>query len=196
MSDTRAAILDAALTVVVKEGYDGLTTQAVAERADLTDAGVHYHFETRADLLAGVGERLEAQTERLLSEFDGPPGDRLAAFLREQFALLADVRDWTPASLQLRAAAASGNDRLAAALDGIETATRAFLTDTVREGVETGAFTDVSPEQTTALIHAALDAAEMRADRGDEVTDVASGLREHVLSDLYVQDPPLLVGRD
>jgi AcrR family transcriptional regulator len=193
VSEKRAEIIDAALSAMGEEGYDSLTVGAVAERVDMTDAGVHYYFETREDLLAAVGEHLEAQTDAVASEFEGPPGDRLAAYLRTQFEVLSTARDRTPATIQLRAAAASGNERLDAALAGVESRLRAFVVEAIREGIEDGTFTAVDPEETAALIHATLQAAELRADRGDGVADIANGLRARVLTDLYVEDPPEIV---
>jgi AcrR family transcriptional regulator len=61
--DTRALILDAARDVLTERGYRGTTTRAIAERAGVQLSLVHYHFRTKAQLLAEV---LTRENERLL----------------------------------------------------------------------------------------------------------------------------------
>jgi AcrR family transcriptional regulator len=50
----RAAIVEAAVTLFATKGYRGTSIAAVAELAGLTDAGVLYHFRTKASLLLAV----------------------------------------------------------------------------------------------------------------------------------------------
>ncbi|HYD10014.1 MAG TPA: TetR family transcriptional regulator [Acidimicrobiales bacterium] len=50
----RQAIVDAAVTLFATHGYRGTSVAAVAEIAGVTDAGVLYHFRTKADLLLAV----------------------------------------------------------------------------------------------------------------------------------------------
>ncbi|MCL3777407.1 MULTISPECIES: TetR/AcrR family transcriptional regulator [unclassified Actinomyces] len=50
----RAAIGKAAFEVVEEVGHDGLTTAAVAERADLSERTLTYHFPTRDHLLVAA----------------------------------------------------------------------------------------------------------------------------------------------
>lgn len=53
-SARREAIVDAALALFATYGYRGTTVEAVAARVGVTDAGVLYHFRTKADLLLAV----------------------------------------------------------------------------------------------------------------------------------------------
>lgn len=50
----REAIIDAALALFATHGYRGTSVEAVAARVGVTDAGVLYHFKTKADLLLAV----------------------------------------------------------------------------------------------------------------------------------------------
>jgi AcrR family transcriptional regulator len=50
----REAIVDAALALFATYGYRGTSIDAVAARVGVTDAGVLYHFGTKADLLLAV----------------------------------------------------------------------------------------------------------------------------------------------
>lgn len=49
---TRAALLDAAIAILVDEGYAGLTTRRVAERAGVSQGTQMHYFPTRGHFLA------------------------------------------------------------------------------------------------------------------------------------------------
>jgi AcrR family transcriptional regulator len=70
----RQAIVDAAVTLFATNGYRGTSVAAVAEAAGVTDAGVLYHFKTKADLLLAV---LLAHDERYAAMFRDGGGDDL-----------------------------------------------------------------------------------------------------------------------
>ncbi len=72
-SATRQALLDAALMLLVEEGYASVTSRKVAAKAGLKPQLVHYYFRTMDDLyLALVGrgakQNLERQEKALASE--------------------------------------------------------------------------------------------------------------------------------
>jgi AcrR family transcriptional regulator len=71
-STTRAALLDAALALMVEEGYAAVTSRKVAARAGLKPQLVHYYFRTMDDLFLALVRRgaevnLERQTAALAS---------------------------------------------------------------------------------------------------------------------------------
>src|SRR4051812_42345856 len=59
---TRNRLLDAAATVVRRDGAQALTLDAVAAEAGVSKGGLLYHFKTKRDLV-------QAMIERWLSEF-------------------------------------------------------------------------------------------------------------------------------
>src|SRR5215475_8310686 len=63
-----ATILDAACTVVVREGAHGLRMASVAREADVSKALVHYYFPTRRDLLRAAFSWADERWERALDE--------------------------------------------------------------------------------------------------------------------------------
>jgi AcrR family transcriptional regulator len=65
---SRAAILDAALTVADDDGLDAVTMQTVARRLGLTTMALYRHVADKADLLDGL-------VELLLTQFPLPPGE-------------------------------------------------------------------------------------------------------------------------
>ncbi|MBW0275893.1 TetR family transcriptional regulator [Nocardia sp. MH4] len=52
----RAAIIDAATTLIAERGYQGTSLAAVADRVGLTPAGVLHYFPSKDALLSGVLE--------------------------------------------------------------------------------------------------------------------------------------------
>lgn len=71
-SATRTALLDAALALMVEEGYASVTSRKVAARAGLKPQLVHYYFRTMDDLFLALVRRgaevnLERQTAALAS---------------------------------------------------------------------------------------------------------------------------------
>jgi AcrR family transcriptional regulator len=57
---TRDRILDAAESIVIRDGVSRLTLEAAATEAELSKGGVLYHFRTRDSLVSSMVERLVA----------------------------------------------------------------------------------------------------------------------------------------
>lgn len=54
---TRARIVSASVELFGRRGFDGATVQAVADRAGVSPAAVHWHFGAKADLYAEAAQR-------------------------------------------------------------------------------------------------------------------------------------------
>lgn len=109
--DTRAALLDAARTVFVEQGFDGATVRAIARRAGVDAAMVNHWFGSKeglfaaamrlpvdppvlvAELLAGglegIGERI---VRKFLSVWDASRGGPLIAIVRSVSSHEASAR--------------------------------------------------------------------------------------------------------
>lgn len=73
----RKAIVDAALSLFARHGYRGTSVQAVAREVGVTDAGVLYHFKTKADLLLAVLTHHDARWAAMVaaSRAEGPAAE-------------------------------------------------------------------------------------------------------------------------
>lgn len=72
-SATRTALLDAALELMLEEGYAAVTSRRVASRAGLKPQLVHYYFRTMDDLfLALVRRGAEQNLERQARALESP----------------------------------------------------------------------------------------------------------------------------
>ena len=63
-SNARQSLLDAAEVVLDAHGPAGLTVDAVVAQARLSKGGFFYHFKTKKDLIAAMGERLYQEAAR------------------------------------------------------------------------------------------------------------------------------------
>jgi TetR/AcrR family transcriptional repressor of bet genes len=95
----RAQIVAALATVMAERGYEGASIQRIARAAGLTPGLVHYHFESKqqillslvAQLVAGARSRIESRLARAQSA-----RGRVTAFVE---ALLAVGDDGDPAAV-------------------------------------------------------------------------------------------------
>jgi AcrR family transcriptional regulator len=58
---TRDRLLDAAAAVVMRDGAQALTLDAVAEEAEVSKGGLLYHFKSKRELVEGMVERWLAE---------------------------------------------------------------------------------------------------------------------------------------
>ncbi len=60
---TRASIIDAALSLFEESGYDASTMRAIAERAGVSVGNAYYYFSSKEELIQGFYDRNAAQHE-------------------------------------------------------------------------------------------------------------------------------------
>jgi TetR/AcrR family transcriptional repressor of bet genes len=82
--ERREQIVDGLLTVMSSHGYEGASIVAIGRAAGLTPGLVHYHFDTKAEVLLALVERLIAQVR---ARYQALGGDRLDAFIDAHLAL-------------------------------------------------------------------------------------------------------------
>ena len=97
--NTRALIIDAAGELFGEHGYDGTTSKAICERAQVNLAAINYHFGGRDGLyravLHEVHQRLmSVQTLEALIHHPLPPAEKLRRFYHHITALLMDKDSW------------------------------------------------------------------------------------------------------
>lgn len=71
-AEREAEILEAALAEFAVAGLDGSTMAAIARRAGMTSANVHYYFPTKDALITAVTSRAYERLFDLLSQLDDP----------------------------------------------------------------------------------------------------------------------------
>jgi AcrR family transcriptional regulator len=84
----REQLIDAALTVIVEQGYEGVSIEAIARTAGVTRPVIYDHFSNLGRLLQALIEREEAYALAQLAEVvpptpqDGDPPELFAAGVR------------------------------------------------------------------------------------------------------------------
>lgn len=84
--DAATRILEAADELFAEIGFDGTTTREIAARAGVNKALIHYHYESKDQLLERLLERYYDQLTVTLTQALAAPGD-----LRDRFAALLDA---------------------------------------------------------------------------------------------------------
>ncbi|WP_433241023.1 TetR/AcrR family transcriptional regulator [Streptosporangium sp. CA-135522] len=74
-------LLDAAAEVLLTEGAESLTLEAVARRAGVSKGGLFYHFPTKQAMVAAMVERLVGAFDAALADPGPRPGDFLRAYV-------------------------------------------------------------------------------------------------------------------
>ena len=86
-------MLDAAVVTLAQRGLASTSIQDIADAAGLSKGAVHYHFESKDDLLQHVlGRCCESVEERVRAVFDEPgsPMDRVRRAIFEMWAVRRD----------------------------------------------------------------------------------------------------------
>ncbi len=82
----RATLLQAAFDVIATVGFEGLRTRAVAERAGVNIATLHYYFASKQDLIEGLAQLIGAKFITLHGSSPAPSGFPTLDRLRQEFS--------------------------------------------------------------------------------------------------------------
>ncbi|EMA65042.1 TetR/AcrR family transcriptional regulator [Halorubrum kocurii] len=167
MSDEPSAadeIMDGVYRALRAHGYADATMQDIADECSKSKSLLHYHYDTKEDLLVAFLDHVISDSERrIAAHADDPPAERLAGFIgwfvferqavdREAFHIaLLELRTQGPFNEPIREQLVR-SDRLL----------RGTVVDILESGIEAGVFRDVDVEETAALLVATLDGARTR----------------------------------
>jgi AcrR family transcriptional regulator len=88
---SRAAILDAALSLLSQRGYAGMAISALSHMSGLPPSSIYYHFQSKHGVLAAVLERGFQDYHATLpraSDYAGEPVERFVKWLADVFERL------------------------------------------------------------------------------------------------------------
>lgn len=209
-AETRASIMDATHRALCKHGYANLSIQKIADEFEMTSAVLHYHYDTKENLLAAFLEHLlDAYAGQFDIEAIEDPRDRLLALIDALLVVLVGIDDpnrpieraddhpplggeeLSMALLELRAQAGR-NEAFSKQFTVNYEYAWDLMVATLEEGIEQGVFREVPSEQVATLF-----LTTMLGGRAYHVSlthnDVAPAAR-NALVDLILDD--LLVPRD
>lgn len=156
----RTQIAAALIKVMARQGYDGASIGDIAKVARLTPGLVHYHFESKQDILIASLETLAgahaARLEERLAKARGQPLDEVGAFIDFHLGLGADADpDALACWIQLSGEALRSprvRTRFESAMDSVIQR----LAASIRRGVELGDFCCNDVDAAAAAIVAAI----------------------------------------
>ena len=167
MSDTPSAaaeIMDGVYHALRAHGYADATMQDIADECSKSKSLLHYHYDTKEDLLVAFLDHVISDSERRIdAHADDPPAERLIQFVG-WFVFEADAIDREAFHIALLELRTQGpfNERLREQLDRSDRLLRGTVADILESGIAEGVFRDVDVDETAALIVATLDGARTR----------------------------------
>jgi|AntDeeMetagen134_2_1112570.scaffolds.fasta_scaffold00459_3 AcrR family transcriptional regulator len=187
--DTTDELIRATYSALCKHGYAGLTMQDIADESTKSKAALHYHYDTKQDLLlAFLAALYEDFTERLRVPENDDPAARLATFTDR--ALTPPERDdqraFQTAILAIKAQVPY-DDAFGERIAEFD----AFVHDQCRtivvEGIEQGVFRDVDPDRVATFLVTLFNGAHVRWVTEGQPAEVTRELFvEYVRSQLLV----------
>lgn len=161
-SETASEILSATERALCEHGYAQLTMQRIADEAEMTTAAIHYHFDTKQDLLdaflADLVDRFEAQLDCEAAE----PSARLESFLDAIFVPAEEGDGEFPVALMELKSQAPFQSAYRERLLELDERMRETVADAVADGVDTGEFAQADPEEVARFVVTTINGAHAR----------------------------------
>jgi len=163
-SDPREEIMDATYSALGAHGYADLTMQDIADELGKSTSLLHYHFDTKEELLVAFIDHIMAEfREEHAPTEDLPPEERLREFL-DLWVFEPDEEERAALHLALLEFRSRGsfNEVYREQLVRSDELLRGTVAEILRDGIESGAFEPVDPESTARMVVATLDGARTR----------------------------------
>lgn len=188
--------MGATYRALCEHGYANLTMQDIADETDKSKAALHYHYDSKRNLLLAFLDYLyENFTARVDEPTGKTPAERLQAFI--ELALTPPSgkdrkhEAFGTAILELKAQAPYDD----AVRDRLQLFDE-FLTERIREylnaGIATGEFRDVDPDEVARFIVTAMDGARTkRVAVGQDLTHTRRILQTYVETNLLSEEAKL-----
>ncbi|AUV82774.1 TetR family transcriptional regulator [Salinigranum rubrum] len=160
-TETTDEIIAATGRALCECGYADLTMQRIAKESSLTTAAIHYHFDTKSELLnAFLDDLIERFQARLACEAEDPR-ERLTTFVDAVFTPSASDDDFPVALMELKAQAPY-HDGFRERFCDLDDVMRRVVATAVRDGIDAGHFEEADPEAVARLVTTAINGAHVR----------------------------------
>ncbi|WP_307172680.1 TetR/AcrR family transcriptional regulator [Streptomyces sp. B3I7] len=155
----RAALLDAARSLLSEGGTEALTFPALAQRTGLARSSVYEYFRSRAAVVEELCEAdfpVWAADVQAAMERAGTPEDKVEAYVRRQLALVGDRRHRAVVAISASELDAGAREKIRAAHGGLVTMVVEALS----------ALGHAQPRMAAMLLQGIVDAAVRRVEFG------------------------------
>jgi AcrR family transcriptional regulator len=158
-AQTREAILNAACEVIAEIGFENIRMRMVAERAGVSTAALHYHFDTRENLFAAALHYSFGSTGAGVYEAKGGDDtatDRLARIINASLPMSPSLRREWAMWQELWCRAGRDHETRTLAVD-LYRAHTSWIEETLDEGVASGEFAACDTAAHAQLVNALCD---------------------------------------
>ncbi len=96
VTDRQMQIVQAAIEVIARQGYERLTTKNLANRLGVTDAALYKHFSSKKDLIRMIlcyFEHVSCQVIEEINSQDLSPIERISRFVLNRYELFTQEPD-------------------------------------------------------------------------------------------------------
>jgi len=134
--ETRQKLLDAALPVFARSGFERATVDEIVREAGFSKGAFYVHFDAKEDLFwAMLEERIARQQESFLQSLDEKRTveENIQALLTTIFAIFRRDQQWSALFMEF-AAHASRNEKVRKRLASMYHNWRSFTVETLTEG--------------------------------------------------------------
>ncbi|QLD89038.1 TetR family transcriptional regulator [Natronomonas salina] len=185
-------IMQATYQALQDHGYAGLTIKRIAEEYGKSTAAIHYHYETKEDLLAAFIEFVLARFKETIHEVETTdPERRLDLLLDKLLVAPADHQDLLVAMLEMRSQAPY-NETFRDRFRKNDEYVRYMLRTVIEQGVQEDVFRDVDADHVARALLTIVDGARTRAvvPGDDEALDTARRTAEEYVESVLLDEPP------
>jgi len=173
--DTRRRLMEAALGVFARNGYERATVDEIVREAGFSKGAFYVHFEAKEDIFwAMMEERINRQQEAFRQAADPalPVAQNLATILRSIFTLNREEPLWSALFMEFTAHASRDNkvrDQLAA----MHQSWRNFVVEALNRGREAGLVRqDIDVEFSASVLIAVVEGTIMQSRLAPESFDL------------------------
>ena len=189
MGEPDDEVMEATYRALCEHGYADLTMQRIADEADRSKAALHYHYDTKEELLQAfleyVAEWFEAELKPAAAEAD--PEARLRAVVATVFDRAEADRGEYPIALLEIKAQAPYDDAYRRRLRTLDERLRRTVAEAVRAGVDEGVFEDADPSEVARFVATAIDGGHTReVALGEDPAETRRLVESYLASELGV----------
>ncbi|SER35421.1 TetR/AcrR family transcriptional regulator [Natrinema salaciae] len=188
-ADPNEEIMRATYRALREHGYADLTIQRIADEYGKSTAAIHYHYETKEDLLAAFLDFVLDRFKDTVHEVETTdPEQRLELLLDKLLVDAEDHVDLLVAILEMRSQAPY-KERFRERFRENDEYVRYLLRTVIEQGIESGTFEPVDAEHVARTLMTLVDGARTRAVVFDEERALPTARRaaaeyvSHVLLD-------------
>lgn len=172
-------------------GYADLTIKRIAEEYGKSTAAIHYHYDTKDDLLAAYLDHLIDQFASSVREVETTdPAERMDLLLDKLLVDVAEYRELLVAMLEMRSQAPY-KEAFRERFRQNDEYLRYMLKAVINHGIDEGVFRDVDADHAARALMTIVDGARTRAvvlDDGEALETARQTADEYVETVLVADD--------